>query len=55
LPKLASKMAVCTLNSWTSPCGGTYDAVISPAFAVEVLGRPSMVMSLRFERTPFIA
>src|SRR3989304_4587126 len=54
LPKLASNVAVCTLNSCTRPWGGTNDAVTSPAFAVEVLGRPAMVTSPRFERPPFI-
>ena len=55
LPDAASKVAVCTLNSWTMSGGGTYDAMTSPAFAVAVLGTPSMVRSLRLPRVPSIA
>ncbi len=54
LPVAASKVAVCTLNSCTMSAGGTYDAMTSPAFAVAVLGTPSIVRSLRLPRVPSI-
>ena len=50
----ASKVAVCDLELLDETLGGTNDAVISPALAVDVLGRPSIVTSLRFARVPFI-
>ena len=36
-------------------CGGTKEAMISPAFAVDVLGVPSIVRSLRLRLVPSIA
>ena len=52
LPNWASKVAVCTRNSWTRSEGGTYVAMISLAFAVAVLGAPSISRSLRLPRVP---
>src|SRR5207249_6939766 len=53
-PTLASKLVVCTLNSWTTSDGGVQPAIRSAPqrLFTATLVEPSSVISLRLARTP---